>query len=565
LNVGSICARNYLGSVLLLAESLRRVHPTWPMTVLLVDSDLEHKQRYVEDFPQVQWLVPEELSWGADTINRMKLYYDVTEFSTALKPALLTRLLEEDETAMYLDPDIEVFNSLDELEQFAVSDSLVLLPHVTQPVPRDGLDPKEETFLLSGQFNLGFIAVSRAAKPFLDYWNERVEFDARIDHEHGYFTDQRWVDAVPSLFDHRVVKTPGYNVAYWNLHEFQLDAPKNWRDESEVTFGGVPLRFFHYSGFDVSRPDVLSKYAPNPRVTVAQSPTLRELLLRRASRMEALEIPLVPYRWNRLPDGRKIANALRNGYRLEVQDAVTKGGSVPPSPFSMNDTSASFSDWLSSKATDGFPGLAVLYLQGDSGATYERGGSLEDFAQQAERLTNDQDFLAMSTPEDLRSLYELSGRDLVVQPGFNVTGQSAETTDYDQQLSFAIGSAGYPYWEQVLVSRILRGPIPLDFPYCINLIHFSGDNPALYAEIQRRPVNVCLLDDKWPDGLEDWMNALGIVEIWVRSPELKIELDAWCADRPVKLVPNSNSKGDELRTWVGESFERLMEGAQWQR
>jgi hypothetical protein len=61
------------------------------------------------------------------------------------------------------------------------------------------------------------------------------------------------------------------------------------------------------------------------------------------------------------------------------------------------------------------------------------------------------------------------------------------------------------------------------------------------------------------------MNALGIVEIWVRSPELKIELDAWCADRPVKLVPNSNSKGDELRTWVGESFERLMEGAQWQR
>ena len=36
------------------------------------------------------------------------------------------------------------------------------------------------------------------------------------------FTDQRWVDFVPSLFDHLILKDPGCNVAYWNLHGREL-------------------------------------------------------------------------------------------------------------------------------------------------------------------------------------------------------------------------------------------------------------------------------------------------------------------------------------------------------
>ena len=36
------------------------------------------------------------------------------------------------------------------------------------------------------------------------------------------FTDQRWIDFVPSLFDHHILKDPSYNVAYWNLHERDL-------------------------------------------------------------------------------------------------------------------------------------------------------------------------------------------------------------------------------------------------------------------------------------------------------------------------------------------------------
>ena len=47
----------------------------------------------------------------------MRLIYDVTELSTAVKPALLRALLKRTGGPVtYLDPDIEVFASLAEIE-----------------------------------------------------------------------------------------------------------------------------------------------------------------------------------------------------------------------------------------------------------------------------------------------------------------------------------------------------------------------------------------------------------------------------------------------------------------
>ena len=77
------------------------------------------------------------LPWGSPTapFAEMATYYDATELSTALKPFFLQYLLAEgDDVVMYLDPDIEVFASLDDL--FALGDRvpIVLSPHVTQPM-----------------------------------------------------------------------------------------------------------------------------------------------------------------------------------------------------------------------------------------------------------------------------------------------------------------------------------------------------------------------------------------------------------------------------------------------
>ena len=139
----------------------------------------------------------------------MAMIYDMLELATAVKPWLLQHLLETDDVVCYLDPDIEVFASLDEIERLALRHSIVLTPHTTTPMPRDGLIPSEQTIRLAGVFNLGFIAVSRDAQPFLAWWTERLRRECRIAVAQGLFVDQRWIDFVPAYFEHTVLARRG--------------------------------------------------------------------------------------------------------------------------------------------------------------------------------------------------------------------------------------------------------------------------------------------------------------------------------------------------------------------
>ncbi len=59
--------------------------------------------------------------------------------------------------------------------------------------------------------------------PFLDWWHERLRLDAVVDPANVLFTDQRWVDWVPSLFASHVLDDHGMNVAYRNVDERPLE------------------------------------------------------------------------------------------------------------------------------------------------------------------------------------------------------------------------------------------------------------------------------------------------------------------------------------------------------
>ena len=72
----------------------------------------------------------------------------------------------------------------------------------------------------------------------------------------GYFVDQRWFDLAPGfLSDLAIVRDPQYNLAYWNLHERQLEYT-----DGIYSVDGRPLGFFHFSGFDPAHPPVLSRH-----------------------------------------------------------------------------------------------------------------------------------------------------------------------------------------------------------------------------------------------------------------------------------------------------------------
>ena len=92
---------------------------------------------------------------------------------------------------------------------------IVLAPHLLRP----GNIDMEISSLAHGAYNLGFLAVSRAENSarFLQWWAERLFLYCYDDKSRGIFTDQKWIDLVPSFFDCHILKHHGYDFATWSL------------------------------------------------------------------------------------------------------------------------------------------------------------------------------------------------------------------------------------------------------------------------------------------------------------------------------------------------------------
>jgi glycosyltransferase involved in cell wall biosynthesis len=258
--------------------------------------------------------------------------YDVTELATAVKPLLLRRLLTEGLSAvLYFDPDVQVFDSVESLWRLAIEGGIALTPHVLTPIPDDGFEVSDLAVLRAGVFNLGFIGVGAGTERFLEWWSGRLRRHCLSDPGNGMFVDQRWLDYVAAFFPHTVVRDPGCNVAYWNLHERRL-----MHTASGFEVNGGPLRFYHFSGFDPEVPYLLSKHqGRNPRVLLSEQPALRELCDAYGARLRAggRGSARASYGYSTLPDGTPIDSAMRRLYRRALLEAERRGLPPPPRPF----------------------------------------------------------------------------------------------------------------------------------------------------------------------------------------------------------------------------------------
>ncbi|HZD40249.1 MAG TPA: glycosyltransferase, partial [Terriglobales bacterium] len=267
----TIIARNYLPYARVLAESFAAHHPGKKLSVLVLDDFDRTLDASGEQFDLVR---PADLDLSTREFHRMATIYSVLELATAVKPWLLQYLLDQGaEVAMYLDPDIEVFAPLNEAAQLALEHDIVLTPHTLAPMPRDGRYPNEADILISGTYNLGFISVSKAAESFLEWWKERLKYDCVVSVAEGYFVDQRWIDFLPGYFNHFILRDPSYNVAYWNLYNRRVTL-----NAENYEVNGLPLHFFHFSGFSPAVPFLLSKHQrERPRVLLSEHPAVLNL------------------------------------------------------------------------------------------------------------------------------------------------------------------------------------------------------------------------------------------------------------------------------------------------
>jgi SAM-dependent methyltransferase len=343
MRICTIVARNYLAYARVLAESFLAQDPVGECVVLVIDDIARKINDRHEPFRVVR---PDEL--GIERFEGMAAMYDVTELATAAKPWLLEHLLAQGEGApvAYFDPDICFYAPVDEIEHLAREHELVLTPHITAPLPDDGRQPDELALLASGTYNLGFVAMAPGARTqeLLEWWQKRLRYDCVIDHALGYFVDQRWFDLVPNTFaGTAVLRDPGMNVAYWNLHERTVtrDPDGTW------LVNGVPLRFFHFSGFNPDQPNLLSKH--QTRTRLGEFPELARLCTEfsgdvRARRRE--DEDGVPYAWGALGDGRTWDRRLRRLYRVGERE-----GAFRLSPFEPAGAQEFF-DWLNESALE---------------------------------------------------------------------------------------------------------------------------------------------------------------------------------------------------------------------
>ena len=341
LHACTIVARNYLPHARVLAQSFLAHNPGSRFTTLVIDD----RRREVGPDEPFDLLHLDDLVPDVAELHLLASYYDVMELATAVKPLLLMHLLRQTtDPVAYIDPDIEVYADLSPVEQAAAQAPIVLTPHTMVPYPRDGLRPTEAEIMGSGIYNLGFIAVAHGAEDFLRWWWERLQRDAVVDPTRMLFTDQRWIDFVPGLFDHVLVKDPGLNVAYWNLHGRDVaGSPGAW------TVDGQPLRFFHFSGYSPFKPTVLSKHTgDHPRVRLTDSVAVAALAQRYGERLveQGLTATGGPaYGWN--GDAGLVLDAgMRRAYREAVKAADASGLPVAaPDPFGPHHGEA-FLGWL---------------------------------------------------------------------------------------------------------------------------------------------------------------------------------------------------------------------------
>ena len=253
----TICSNNYLAQAKTLGESILQYNPDYTFIIGLVDKTLKSSESSIP-FP---FEIIEIGSTGIEDFDGMIKRYNITELNTAVKPYFFSFLFEKFkkiDTLLYFDPDIQIFSTLSGLVTILKTEDIVLTPHITTPL-FDGYTPNETDILKTGLYNLGFIALKRSVNvvKFLTWWKSRLKEHCIVDFERGLFVDQIWINFVPIFFDRVfILKHPGYNMAYWNLHERSLSISNNQFTVNEA----YPLVFFHFSGYNPEKEYVISKY-----------------------------------------------------------------------------------------------------------------------------------------------------------------------------------------------------------------------------------------------------------------------------------------------------------------
>jgi glycosyltransferase involved in cell wall biosynthesis len=219
------------------------------------------------------------------------------DISVLARPALLRELLRRHGAPVaYLDADMDLHGGLEPVVDVARRTGVAMAERMTGGLPEDGRLPKPADLVRAGRVTAAFAAVapSTAAERFLDRWEtalcaavDRLEYEPSEQSSNVLLAHRALVaevDAAASMPEVTLLEDPGCNVSAWNLHQRRLE-----RVGESFTVDDRPLRFFHFSGFQPTRPWWLASFAD--RAEIAASPALASLCAQYAAKLQAEGLP----------------------------------------------------------------------------------------------------------------------------------------------------------------------------------------------------------------------------------------------------------------------------------
>jgi hypothetical protein len=370
-----VAAKTTLALARVVARSFAQHHPGARFFVLLADEvdgyfDPAHEPYELLYLSELD--VPEPI--------RFRFGLAQQPLSYAATPYLIAKLLEiGHERVLFVKQESFVLGELESTLSSLPAGSVALTPHLLEPLEGVEAEERELNILLSGVFNAGFVGVTAGAPAsrFLEWWQDRVYRDCRHAVAEGMHYEQRWLDLAPAYFDNvHVIRDAGLNVAHWNLPDRHVTV-----SNGEVRVDGKACRLFRFSGFDIDRPGMATRYSDRLETEDLGDAAVvferyRDALLRAGER----ETSTWPYAYGHFDNGVAIPDIARDIYA--TLDDVSGFGD----PFATAGE-RSYYRWLTTPV-DGRSGPARLWYE-----VYRRRPDLQ--AALADPLQQDRDaFLA---------------------------------------------------------------------------------------------------------------------------------------------------------------------------
>lgn len=265
---------NYLPRAITLAHSFLHYNNHYQFWIFLIDPLSKKVDPFLRE--DIRFISIEELQ--LKEMPSLLNHLSISEISFSLKPILAEYILNQNpdvEHLLYFDGDIYFYNPITEIDKLFEKYDLILTPHFTKPINDDKI-PTELDILRTGLYNMGFAGIKNTlvAKKILEWWKNRVlEFGVE-NHDLGLSADQMWMSLAPLFFENvGLLKHPGYNFAYWNVHERQLSLNENKYKINEK----FPLIFVHFADFDPGNPKQFTNPKHFNRIEFGQNKALDTL------------------------------------------------------------------------------------------------------------------------------------------------------------------------------------------------------------------------------------------------------------------------------------------------